>query len=70
VGLTGERICGFGLTGVSVFGGSSVWPLLGLDGGLVLGILVRLDTILYLLRFSPVCDTGVACSVSTEDSSS
>ena len=70
MGLAGERICGFGLIGVSVFGGSSVWPLLGLDGGLVLGSLVRLATILYLLRFSPVCGTGVACSVSTGDPSS
>jgi len=70
VGLVGERICGFGLTGVSVFEGTAVWPLLGLDGGLVLSILVRLATILYLLHFSPVYGTGVACSVSTGDSSS
>ena len=46
VGLVGERICGLDLTVVSVFGGSIVWPLLDLDGSLVLGILVRLASIL------------------------
>ena len=69
VGLAEEEICGFGLTGVSLFEGSSIWPLLGLDGGRVLGILVRLATILYLLRFSLVCVNGVACADSTGDSS-
>jgi len=53
-GLAKEEICGFGLTGVSLFEGSSIWTLLGLDGGRVLGILVHLAIILYLLCFSLV----------------
>ena len=69
VGLAEEEICGFGVTGFSLFEGSSVWPLLGLDGGRVLGILVCLATILHLLRFSVVCFTGVACADWTGDSS-
>ena len=68
VGLV-EEIFGSGLTGVSLFESSLIWPLLGLDGGRVLGILVRLATILYLLRFSLVCVNGVACADLTGDSS-
>ena len=52
-----------------VFVSSSAWPLLGLDGVLDLGVLLRLATILYLFLFSPVCCTGVAFSISTRDTS-
>ena len=48
---------------------SSVWPVLSLDGVLVLGVLVRLATILYLFLFSPVCGTGVGFSISARDNS-